>query len=101
MYLNTEGVFCNMENLLNVLLYLSMLFATSVIIFLLINNYMASIKTKQKIENLLIDFADKRGYESSYCPSEIARAFKPESWRAYMDLVREIADNLVVWRKDL
>lgn len=56
---------------------------------------MASIKTKQKIENLLIDFADKRGYESSYCPSEIARAFKPESWRAYMDLVREIADNLV------
>ncbi len=55
---------------------------------------MADIHIK-KIETLHLKLAAERGQESTYCPSEIARAYDPLQWREYMDAVRHVADSLV------
>lgn len=47
------------------------------------------------IHNSHLKFADKRGLEKTYCPSDVARELFPENWRNKMDLVREVADELV------
>jgi len=36
-----------------------------------------------------------RGFDKTYCPSEVARAYAPEDWRSKMELVRQVADDLV------
>lgn len=42
-----------------------------------------------------LKFSEQRGFEKTYCPSEVARELFPDDWRDKMDLVREVADNLV------
>ena len=48
-----------------------------------------------KIRNSHLFFAEERGIEKTYCPSEVARKLFPENWRDKMNLVREMADELV------
>lgn len=52
--------------------------------------------TRETIKKLHLEFAKNRGSESTYCPSEIARTLQRESWRSQMNLVREVADDLVL-----
>ena len=42
-----------------------------------------------------LKIASERGTSKTFCPSEVARALFPEEWRDKMDLIREVADNLV------
>ncbi|HEA21405.1 hypothetical protein LCGC14_2408790 [marine sediment metagenome] len=53
------------------------------------------METEEKIMQLHRDIASKRGLHATYCPSEVAKAFAPEEWRDYMEIVREVADSLV------
>jgi len=49
-----------------------------------------------EIKGLIQDIADTRKLnDSSFCPSEIARIYFDENWRDGMDMVREVADELV------
>ncbi len=49
-----------------------------------------------EIKSLIQEIADKRGSnDSSFCPSEIARIYFDENWRDGMDMVRNVADELV------
>ncbi len=48
-----------------------------------------------EIRNSHLFFAEDRGFKKTYCPSEVARKLFPENWREKMNLVREIADELV------
>lgn len=48
-----------------------------------------------KIRNSHLKFAEDRGLEKTFCPSEVARKLFPENWRDKMDLVRKVADGLV------
>ncbi|WP_031428605.1 DUF3253 domain-containing protein [Flavimarina sp. Hel_I_48] len=50
---------------------------------------------KEQIRESHIEFAESRGLEATYCPSEVARKINPENWRDLMDTVREVADELV------
>lgn len=50
----------------------------------------------EKIRNAHLKFAADRGSEKTFCPSEVARELFAEDWRQKMDLVREIADELVI-----
>ena len=54
---------------------------------------------EEKIRQAHLQFAESRGLEKTFCPSEVARALFPESWRDKMELVRKIADHLVVEKK--
>ncbi|MGB6151833.1 MAG: DUF3253 domain-containing protein [Pricia sp.] len=49
----------------------------------------------EKIINLHLKFAEDRGTDKTYCPSEVARKIYPDDWRPKMDLVRQVADTLV------
>ena len=51
------------------------------------------------IRSCHLKFAENRGFEKTYCPSEVARELFPEDWRSNMDLVRKVADHLVVEKK--
>lgn len=42
-----------------------------------------------------MELAVRRGLNATYCPSEVARTLKPDSWRDIMGTVREVADGLV------
>ena len=42
-----------------------------------------------------LEFAEERGFGKTYCPSEVARSIFPNGWREQMDLVRQVADELV------
>jgi len=53
----------------------------------------------ETIRNFHLDFAEQRGLESTYCPSEVARACFSKDWRSQMDLVRQVADELVADEK--
>lgn len=53
------------------------------------------MKNKENIKELHLKFAKERGLDATYCPSEVARKLYPENWRDKMDLVREVADDLV------
>ncbi|MHA7056075.1 DUF3253 domain-containing protein [Aquimarina sp. M1] len=47
------------------------------------------------IKEAHLKFAKSRETNCTYCPSEVARALFPESWRNQMDNVRQVADDLV------
>jgi len=49
----------------------------------------------EKIKELHLKFAAERGLDKTYCPSEVAKEYAPNDWRARMDLVRDVADTLV------
>lgn len=49
----------------------------------------------KKISNCHLQFANERGIDKTFCPSEVARSVFPNNWREKMDLVREAADLLV------
>lgn len=53
------------------------------------------VSEADKIKNAHLQFAAERGFEKTYCPSEVARELFPEEWRGKMDLVRDVADELV------
>jgi len=53
------------------------------------------MKLKDEIQISHLKFAEERGFEKTYCPSEVARELFPEDWRDKMGLVRKVADQLV------
>jgi len=50
---------------------------------------------KDVIQISHLKFAEERGLEKTYCPSEVARELFKKDWRDNMDLVRKVADKLV------
>ncbi|GAA3522964.1 hypothetical protein GCM10022393_42100 [Aquimarina addita] len=50
---------------------------------------------KKDFQKEHLKFALHRGLNKTYCPSEVARSLCGLSWRKYMKITREIADNLV------
>lgn len=48
-----------------------------------------------RIEALLIELVDARGVGKTICPSEVARALRPDDWREWMERVRQAARRLV------
>jgi len=58
---------------------------------------MIEIKTEwyDTIKSSHLKFAEERGLDKTYCPSEVAKACFPKNWRNHMDVVREVADDLV------
>ena len=54
---------------------------------------MESFENKE-IEKKHLEYANARGSEKTYCPSEVARSLFPENWREKMDAVRFVADYL-------
>lgn len=52
------------------------------------------IPTDRQIEAALLCIVAKRGVNSSACPSEVARQFSADSWRALMPRVRQAAAQL-------
>lgn len=57
------------------------------------------MNTTEQIIKSHLKFAEERGFEKTYCPSEVAKELFPENWRDKMNLVREIADKLVIENK--
>ena len=53
------------------------------------------IEPKEQIRDSIIQMATDRGPEKSICPSEVARALKPEDWRPLMPEIREVAAELL------
>lgn len=47
------------------------------------------------ISSKIMEYAVKRGVEKTFCPSEVARELFPENWCEKMEMVREVADDLV------
>ena len=54
------------------------------------------VTDSDRIKKLHLKFAEDRGLDKTYCPSEVARELFPDNWREKMDLVRDIADELVI-----
>ncbi len=50
--------------------------------------------TDRQIRDALQEFAEQRGGEKTFCPSEVARALA-QDWRPLMDRVREVAGEEV------
>jgi hypothetical protein len=48
-----------------------------------------------RIEALLLELVDERGAGKTICPSEVARALRPDDWREWMERVRQAARRLV------
>ncbi|MCU0672044.1 MAG: DUF2256 and DUF3253 domain-containing protein [Myxococcota bacterium] len=48
-----------------------------------------------RIEALLLELVDARGAGKTICPSEVARALRPDEWREWMERVRQAARRLV------
>lgn len=44
----------------------------------------------EKIRTEHLKFAEIRGFDKTYCPSEVARELFPQNWREMMDQIREI-----------
>lgn len=53
------------------------------------------MNSEKEIRQLHLQLAEKRGFDKTYCPSEVAKQFAPLDWRSKMDVVRKIADELV------
>jgi hypothetical protein len=51
------------------------------------------------IAETILSMAKQRGPEKSTCPSEIARILYPESWRAHMENVVDVAIDLHIQGK--
>jgi hypothetical protein len=47
------------------------------------------------IEASILRLVEARGADKSVCPSEVARALRPESWQSLMGPVRQAAVRLV------
>lgn len=56
---------------------------------------LASERVDARIEALLIELVDARGVGKTICPSEVARALRPDDWREWMERVRQAARRLV------
>ncbi|MFC6268820.1 DUF3253 domain-containing protein [Frigoriflavimonas asaccharolytica] len=54
------------------------------------------MKISKLIETSHLKFAEIRGMDKTYCPSEVARELFPEDWRDHMNFVREVADKMVL-----
>ena len=50
--------------------------------------------TDDRIAETLLDLARNRDADSSFCPSEAARALNPDDWRPLLDRVRMVASRL-------
>lgn len=50
--------------------------------------------TTDPIETSILALTEARGSEKSICPSEVARALKPEGWQSLMTAVRQAAIRL-------
>ncbi len=50
--------------------------------------------TDAAVRKMLLQLADERGSEATFCPSEVARQLAPQ-WRPLMPQVREVAAALV------
>ena len=49
----------------------------------------------QKIRAQFLELARKRGPGKTFCPSEIARQVEPHNWRARMEEIRSVGQELV------
>ena len=49
----------------------------------------------QQIERAIMCLVEKRGPSKTICPSEVARALRPENWREAMPAIRDVAAQLV------
>ena len=52
--------------------------------------------TSDPIEASILSLTASRGPEKSICPSEVARALRPEGWQSLMTPVRQAAIRLSV-----
>jgi hypothetical protein len=51
--------------------------------------------TLENVRALVLEFANERGFDKTFCPSEVARHLSDTGWRDLMDLVREAAQQEV------
>lgn len=49
---------------------------------------------EKAIKETVVELAEQRGREKTFCPSEAARAVEPGDWRSLMDEVRDAALQL-------
>ena len=49
-----------------------------------------------KIRQVILSLAKQRGKDKSFCPSEVARELFPTDWRERLDLVRLVAQEMIV-----
>lgn len=54
-----------------------------------------SIPDSAALTSKIRELLNARSADSSICPSDVARAMKPDDWRPLMDPVREAAGALV------
>jgi len=54
---------------------------------------------ERSIRESHLKLAEARGFDKTYCPSEVARIIDPINWREKMHIVREVADELVLDNK--
>ena len=55
-----------------------------------------NLQTKNEIIRVqFMELARKRGPEKTFCPSEIARQVEPHNWRARMEEIRSVGQELV------
>ncbi|SFB71026.1 DUF3253 domain-containing protein [Kaistella jeonii] len=54
------------------------------------------VTDSDRIKKLHLEFSEDRGLDKTYCPSEVARELFPDDWREKMDLVRKVADELLI-----
>ena len=55
-----------------------------------------NLQTKNEIIRVqLMELARKRGPGKTFCPSEIARQVEPHNWRARMEEIRSVGQELV------
>lgn len=53
------------------------------------------MESQSNIEKAILELAEKRGREKTFCPSEVARALFADGWRDKMESVRAAAKKLV------
>lgn len=56
---------------------------------------MNAVSAPKGLEQAILDCLAARAPSATACPSEVARAVSPDSWRPLMPQVREAADKLV------
>ncbi|TVQ95335.1 MAG: DUF2256 and DUF3253 domain-containing protein [Deltaproteobacteria bacterium] len=52
-------------------------------------------ETDRALERTLLELLARRGRDPTLCPSEVARAVRPEDWRDWMERTRMAARRLV------
>ncbi|KQR98123.1 S-adenosylmethionine tRNA ribosyltransferase [Williamsia sp. Leaf354] len=56
---------------------------------------MSSAGRGPDLEQAIRDLLDRRAVTSSICPSDVARAVRPDDWRPLMEPVRQAATRLM------